>query len=82
MKALGSGHESFQFFKQTNPITFLAFDTSNLLLFLVRNASPPLGISFVAVALDLQVFLSQTIRLKQSNSKEPERSRCCRGTAK
>ena len=47
--------------------------------FLVRNESSPLGISLVAVALDFQVFLAQTIRLKQSNSKEPERSRCCRG---
>ena len=82
VNALGSGHECFQFFNQTNPITFLAFDTSNLLLFLVRNESSPLGIPFVAVALDFQVFLAQTIRLKQSNSKEPERSRCCRGTAK
>ena len=44
-----------------------------------RNESSPLGISLVAVALDFQVFLAQTIRLKKSNSKEPERSRCCRG---
>ena len=80
VKVLGRGHEWFQFFNQTNPIKFLAFDTNNLLLFLVRNESLPLGISFVAVALDFQVFLAQTIRLKKSNSKEPERSRCCRGT--
>ena len=63
VKALGSGHECFQFFNQTNPITFLAFDTSSLLLFLVRNESSPLGISFVVVGLDFQVFLAQTIRL-------------------
>ena len=80
VKVLGRGHECFQFFNQTNPTKVLVFDTSNLLLFLVRNESSPLGISFVAVALDFQFFLAQTIRLKKSNSKEPKRSRCCRGT--
>ena len=70
MKALGSGHESFQFFNQTNPIKFSAYDTNNLLPLLVRNESSPLRISFAAVALDFQVFLAQTIRLKRSNSKE------------
>ena len=56
VKALGRANECFQFFNQTNAIKFLAFDTNNLLLFLVRNESSPLGISFVAVALDFQVF--------------------------
>ena len=38
-------------------------------MFLVRNESSPLGISYVAVALDFQVFLAQAIRLfKKSNS--------------
>ena len=64
----------------TNPIKILAFDTNKLLLFLVRNKSSPLGISLVAVALDFQVLLAQTIRLKKSNSKEPESSRCYRST--
>ena len=53
----------------------LAFDTNIVLLFLVRNESLPLRISFIAVALDFQVFLAQTIRLKKSNSKEPEWTR-------
>ena len=79
MKSLGSGHECFQFFNHTNSIKLLVFDTSNLFLILVRNESASLGIYFVAVALDLQVFVAQTIRLKMSNSKEPERSCCCRG---
>ena len=52
MKALGSGHECVQLVNHTNPIKFLAFDTNNLFLFLVRNDSLPLGISFVAVAVD------------------------------
>ena len=43
------------------------------MLFLVRNESSPLGISFVDVALDFQGFLAQTVRLEKSNSKEPER---------
>ena len=51
-----------------NLIKFLAFDINNLLMFLVRNESSPLGISSVAVALDFQVFLAQAIRLKKSNS--------------
>ena len=62
-----------------NLIKFLAFDKNNLLLFFVRNESSPLGISFVAVALDFQVFLAQTIQLKKSNSKEAERSHQCCG---
>ena len=48
----------------------LAFDTNNLLMFLVRNESSPLAISSVAVALDFQVFLAQTIRLEKSNSND------------
>ena len=52
-------------FKQTYPIKFLAFDTNNLLMFLVRNECSPLGISSEAV---FQVVLAQTIRLKKSNS--------------
>ena len=51
-----------------------------LLLFGYRSLQEAVAsISLVAVALDFQVFLTQTIRLKQSNSNEPERSRCCRG---
>ena len=80
MKSLGSGHECFQFFDHTNSNKSLDFDTSNLLLILVRNESASLGISFLDVALYLQVFLAQTIQLKKSHSKVPERSRCCRGT--
>ena len=72
VKALGRDHEWFQIFNQRHPIKILAFDTSNLLLFLVREESSPSGISFIAVA-----FLAQTIWLKKSNSKEPERIRCC-----
>ena len=52
----------------------LAFDTNNLLLFLAGNESSPLGISFMAVALDFHVFLAQTILLKEPNGKH---SSCC-----
>ena len=52
------------------------------MLFLVRNENSPLGIYFVAVALDFQVFLAQTIRLEKSNFKEPEISHCCRDTSR
>ena len=69
MKALGSNHECFQFFNQTNPIKLLAFDTNNFFLFLVTNDSLPLGISFVAVALDFQVFLAQHPGLKNQTPK-------------
>ena len=69
-----------RFSTKQNPIKIFTFDTKNLLLLLVRNESSPLGKSFIAVALDLQVFLAQTIRLRKSNPKEPERSRCCSGT--
>ena len=47
----------------------LAFDTNIVLLFLVRNESLPLRISFIAVALAFQVFLAQTIRLKNQTPK-------------
>ena len=60
MKALNRGHKWFQFFNQRNPIKFLAYDTNNLLLLLVRNERSPSGVSFVAVALDFQVFFAQT----------------------
>ena len=60
------GHVSFQFFNQTNPIKFLAFETNDLLLLLVRNESSLLGVSFVAVALDFQVFLAQTLAQLQT----------------
>ena len=66
----------FTFSTKQIRIRFLAFDTNNILLLLIRNESSPLGISFIAVALDFQVFLAQTIRLKTSNSKESERA-CC-----
>ena len=52
-----------------NPIKFLAFDTNNLLLFLVRFKSSPLGIYFVVVALDFQVFLAQQSGLKNPTPK-------------
>ena len=66
MKTLGRGHERFPFFNQTIPIKFLAYDTNNLLLLLVRNKSSPSGVSFVAVALDFQVFLAQTLTQLQT----------------
>ena len=58
-----------QFFNQTDLIKFLAFDTNNLLLFLVRNESSPLGISFEAVALDFQVFWHKQSGLKSQTPK-------------
>ena len=51
-------------------IMFLAFDTNNLLLFLERNESSPLGISFVAVALDFQVFWRKQAGLKSQTPKD------------
>ena len=82
VKALGRGHGWFQFFNQRNLIKLLAFDTNNRLLFLARNENSPLGISFIAVALDFQVLLAQTIRLTKSNSKESKRFRCCCSSTK
>ena len=43
---------------------------SNLLLLLVRNESSPLEVSFVAVALDFQVFLAQTLAQLQTQETE------------
>ena len=74
--------DDFSFSTKENPIKFLVFDTNDLLLFLVRNESSPLGISVITVVLDFQVFLAQTIRLKKSNSKESERFRCCCSSTK
>ena len=39
------------------------------MLFLVRNKSSPLEISFVAVALDFRVFLAEKIGLKTQTPK-------------
>ena len=50
----------------TKQIRSLAYDTNNLLLLLLRNESSPLGVSFVAVALDFQVFLAQTLAQLQT----------------
>ena len=73
MKALGRSHdELFQFFNQTNPIKFLPYDTNNLLLLLVIKESSSLGGSFVAVALDFQVFLAQTLEQLQTPKKLKE----------
>ena len=46
MKALGRGHDFSLSTKQIRSC-FLAFDTNNLLLSLVRNEISPLGISLV-----------------------------------
>ena len=56
MKALGR-HDWFQFLSQTNtnPMQDFSFGKNKLLLFLVRDTTP-LGISFLAAALDFNVF--------------------------
>ena len=44
-------------------------DTNNLLLFLVRNESSPLGISFIAVAFDSKCFGHKPFGLKSQTPK-------------
>ena len=56
MKAIGC-HDWFQFLSQTNtnPMQDFSFGKNKLLLFLVRDTKP-LGIFFLAAALDLMYF--------------------------
>ena len=53
----------FSFSTKQIRFMFLIFDTNNLLLFLVTHENSPLGISFIAAALDFHVLLAQTTRL-------------------
>ena len=74
VKALGRGYDWFQFFNQTDSIKFLAFDTNNLLLFLIRNGKVYFRNFLCSCSSLFPSILAQAI------SKKPETSGCCRGT--
>ena len=79
VKALGRGHEWLQFFNLTNPIKFLAFDTNNLLQFSCKKRKFTFRYFLCNCSTWFPSIFGTNNRLKKSNSKEPERSHCCRG---